>query len=83
MSTTLTLKESKYIPATELDNLEAYIGRTFLVERNGVSTAHKLIKLSRRDVYLGYPDGREDSFTLSINKFRKFYKLAPSSRDKK
>ncbi|MFO5842578.1 hypothetical protein ACLBPJ_29965, partial [Klebsiella pneumoniae] len=64
---------------TYQEDVKDYVGLTVLVGRNGVSTAHKLIKLSRRDVYLGYPDGREDSFTLSINKFRKLYKLAPSN----
>lgn len=68
----------KYIPVKELENLDVFKGRTFLVERHKQTTAVKLVKVGRRDVQLEYvSDKREDEYSISQAEFRKFYKLAP------
>ncbi|QBJ02784.1 hypothetical protein MZD04_gp258 [Pseudomonas phage Psa21] len=66
-------------PVSELGELDDYIGRSFLIKRNNQVTCVKLEKVKRRVVYLTHP-GRDDGFTVPIEKFREYYHLLPSSK---
>ena len=76
MTATLSLKPTtKYVRASELVNLESCVNRTFIMRKNGEVKAFKLVEVKRDSVRLAYNDGRIDTFSLSLNKFLKFYEL--------
>lgn len=75
MAEVLSLKQSKYVRAHTLENLGDYIGRTFIICKNGTTTAHKLLEVKNNKVYLAYMGEREDKFSIPLNKFLKFYEL--------
>lgn len=74
MSETLS-KGTQYVVAGQLDNLEAYIGRTFIIRKNGVVKAVRLEKIKGSKAYLQYTTDRADSFSIPLNKFREYYEL--------
>lgn len=77
MTATLSLKPTaKYVRASELVNLESCVNRTFIIRKNGEVKAFKLVEVKHDSVRLAYNDGRIDTFSLSLNKFLKFYELA-------
>lgn len=45
----------------------------YVTTRHGVTTTVELIKIKRDTVYLREPE-RVDSFKLSLNKFKEYYK---------
>lgn len=72
-------KKAFQIPATEIGDLKEFEERTFVTKKNGQETRVVLVKVKRRDVYLRYAKSdREDGFTLSQEKFRKYYCLLSS-----
>lgn len=73
MSEILSL--NKYVRASELTNLEDYVGRTFIIRKNGAIKAVKLNEVKNNSVYLEYTEERADKFSLPLNKFLKFYEL--------
>jgi hypothetical protein len=58
---------------TPTDDLKEHVGKTFLKERHGTTTAVILTGVKRNKVVLRFPD-RVDSFSLSIEEFRKYYR---------
>lgn len=75
MTQVLTLKRDKYIRASELENLNSYEGRTFILRKNNTITPVKLSKVKRSKVYLEYTEGRTDSFSIPFQKFLDYYEL--------
>lgn len=75
MAEVLSLKQSKYVRANTLANLEDYVGRTFIICKNGATTAHKLLEVKNNKVYLAHMGDREDKFSMPLNKFLKYYEL--------
>lgn len=75
MADVLTLPRDKYIRASELDNLSDYVGRTFIVRKNGAVKAVKLNEVKNAKVYLEYTEERADGFSIPLNKFLKYYEL--------
>ncbi|BEG72467.1 hypothetical protein [Pseudomonas phage PA1C] len=76
MSETLSVK--RYIQASEIDDtLSDYIGRTFIVKRNGITTAVTLDKVKTNKIYLKRMGDRQDGFSLPRAEFGKYYQLAP------
>ncbi len=68
-------KKTIAVPATELGDLNDYLGRTFSTKKNGQETLVTLEKV-KRQVYLSYTKaGREDRFTIPQAKFREYYCL--------
>lgn len=79
MSEVLSLPTSKYVPASELPRLERYVGKTFITRKNQTVRAVKLAEVKNSKVYLEYTEEREDKFSISLNKFLKYYELPRSS----
>lgn len=75
MGDILSLKQSKYIRASELEDLNVHLGRTFITRKNGTVKAVKLVEVKNNTVYLEYTEERADSFSLPLNKFLKYYEL--------
>lgn len=75
MAEQLTLKRDKYVRAGDLENLESYVNRTFIIRKNGAIKAVKLAEVKNNTVYLEHMDTREDRFSMPLNKFLKFYEL--------
>lgn len=75
MSEKLTIKQTHYINASDLDNLEDHIGKTFIIRKNGVVKAVKLVEVKNKTVYLEYTEERADKFSLPLGRFLKFYEL--------
>lgn len=80
MAETLVLKRKRYIPASDIENLDVYKEYTFVIERHGVISYHKLKDIRRSKVKLSHVGDRTDEFTISKAEFLKFYKL-PVSKD--
>lgn len=74
MSETLS-KGTLYVKAGELENLESYVGRTFIIRKNGAVNAVRLEKIKGSKAYLQYTEDRADSFSIPLNKFRDYYEL--------
>jgi hypothetical protein len=69
-------KKTVTVPVSESEDLNEYIGRTFSTTKNGQETLVTLEKVKRRDVYLSYTKAdRQDRFTETQAKFRKYYGL--------
>uniref|UniRef100_A0AB39CDE2 Uncharacterized protein n=1 Tax=Pseudomonas phage RVTF4 TaxID=3236931 RepID=A0AB39CDE2_9VIRU len=69
------------VPAHTLVDLNDYVGRQFGIKRHGAEVIVKLDKVTNRDVQLSYAKSeREDKFTVSQAKFRKFYSLLTSAK---
>jgi hypothetical protein len=68
----------KYTSAKDLETLDEYVGRTFVIERHRQVKAVKLAKVNRRDVTLNRLGERTDVFNVSHAEFRKFYWLTPA-----
>ena len=76
MAETLSIK--RYIDASEIDSeLDKFVNRTFIVKRNGITTAVTLDKVKTNKVYLKRMGDRQDGYSISRSEFGKFYKLAP------
>lgn len=75
MAEILSLNASKYVKASELENLEDYEGRTFIIRKNDTVKAYRLKEVKRNSVYLEYIGDREDKFSLPLNKFLRYYEL--------
>jgi hypothetical protein len=74
-------KKTVTVPASELEDLNEYIGRTFSTKKNGQETLVTLEKVKRRDVYLSYTKAdRQDRFTETQAKFRKYYGLLKTDK---
>lgn len=58
----------------KVENLSKNIGKTFTTERYGIVKEVVLDAVLNRKVQLKYP-GRTDSFTVSIEKFNKYYQI--------
>lgn len=58
-------------------NLKDYLNKTFTMERYGIVKEVILDEVLNRKVYLKYP-GRTDRFSLSIEKFTKYYQIKVS-----
>lgn len=69
------------VPAHTLADLNDFIGRQFSIKRHGAEVIVKLDKVTTRDVQLSYAkEERQDKFTVSQAKFRKFYSLLTSEK---
>lgn len=74
-------KKTVIVPATELGDLKEFEGRTFSTKKNNQETLVTLVKVKRRDVYLSYTKAeREDQFTVTQAKFRKYYGLLTTTK---
>lgn len=72
-------KKTVYVALTEADDLKSLEGRTFSTKKNNQETLVTLVKVGNRDVQLAYTkETRQDRFTLSQAKFRKYYNLLSS-----
>ncbi|WDS62189.1 hypothetical protein [Pseudomonas phage D6] len=72
-------KKTVHVPATELGDLNEFLNRTFSTKKNNRETLVKLEKVTNRDVQLSYAKSeRVDRFTISQEKFRKYYCLLSS-----
>ena len=58
-------------------NLKDCLNKTFTMERYGIVKEVILDEVLNRKVYLKYP-GRTDRFSLSIEKFTKYYQIKVS-----
>lgn len=58
-------------------NLKDHLNKTFTMERYGIVKEVILDEVLNRKVYLKYP-GRTDRFSLSIEKFTKYYQIKES-----
>lgn len=74
MSETLS-KGTLYLKASELENLDTYVGRTFIIRKNGAVKAVRLDKIKGSKAYLQHTDDRVDTFSIPLNKFRDYYEL--------
>lgn len=68
-------KGTLYLKAGELENIETYVGRVFIIRKNGVVKAARLEKIKGSKAYLKYTEERDDSFSIPLNKFLSYYEL--------
>ncbi|MNC17935.1 hypothetical protein D3C87_1221310 [compost metagenome] len=74
-------KKTIAVPVSATEDLDQYIGRTFSTKKNGQETLVTLEKVKRRDVYLSYTKAdRQDRFTETQAKFRKYYCLLKTDK---
>jgi hypothetical protein len=70
--------DSKFVPVKDLDSLDPFLNRTFVRRKNGQTTAVKIVKVKGTKVQLkAAHEERQDSKTISMQEFTKFYELVP------